>query len=169
MKLSDIRSAAGANKDRKRVGRGARLRPWQDCRSGHQGPEGPYRRQCPPRFQGGQTPIQQQLPYKRGFTNIWRVRYNMVNLEQLGIDGEAGTDVTPESLLELGIMRDTEKPLKVLGDGELGKLRSISPRTKSAKAHDRRSRAAGGSITLIETANRASPLEGPHRSPGARS
>jgi large subunit ribosomal protein L15 len=107
---------------------------------------------------GGQTPIHQQLPYKRGFTNIWTTRYNIVNLEQLtGL--EKGAEVTPQALFDMGLLRDNEKPLKVLGDGELTVAVTINAHKVSEGARQK-IEAAGGTVNIIE-----SPKE-PRRSKG---
>jgi large subunit ribosomal protein L15 len=150
MKLGDIRAPKGANKDRKRVGRGHGSGHVKTAGRGTKGQKARTGGNIPPRFQGGQTPIQQQLPYKRGFTNIWSTRFNLVNLGQLA-DIEAGTTLTPENLLEKGLLRDAEKPLKVLGDGELKVAIHISAHKVSEGARQK-IEAAGGSVTLLEMA-----------------
>src|SRR4051812_33890832 len=158
MKLGDIKAPKGANKDRKRVGRGHGSGHGKTAGRGTKGQKSRTGGNVPPRFQGGQTPIQQQLPYKRGFTNIWSTRYNLVNLGQLaGL--EAGTTLAPDNLLEMGLMRDADKPLKILGDGELKSAIHISAHKVSESARQK-IEAAGGSVTIIETAAE------PHRSKG---
>jgi len=150
MKLGDIRAPKGANKDRKRVGRGHGSGHVKTAGRGTKGQKSRTGGNVPARFQGGQTPIQQQLPYKRGFTNIWSIRFNLVNLGQLaGV--EAGTTLTPENLLEMGLLRDAEKPLKVLGDGELKGAIHISAHKVSEGARQK-IEAAGGTVTLLEMA-----------------
>jgi large subunit ribosomal protein L15 len=151
VRLHDIEVPVGINKDRKRVGRGAGSGHGKTAGRGTKGQKARTGGNVPARFEGGQTPLQQKLPYKRGFTNIWSQRYNIVNLEQLA-SMEKGTDVTPESLLALGILRDKEKPLKVLGDGELGVALNISAHKVSEGARQK-IESAGGTITLIEAAN----------------
>src|SRR5512142_3545568 len=98
MKLHDLRPAEGANKDRKRVGRGisagggktaGRGTKGQNSRTG--GPVRPY-------FEGGQLPLVRRLPHLRGFTNIWRVPYTPVNLERLNDSFAANSEVTPDAL-----------------------------------------------------------------------
>jgi len=158
MKLGDIKAPKGANKDRKRVGRGHGSGHVKTAGRGTKGQKSRTGGNVPARFQGGQTPIQQQLPYKRGFTNIWSIRYNLVNLGQLS-SIEAGTALTPEKLLELGLVRDPGLPLKVLGDGELTGALHISAHKVSAGAREK-IEAAGGSVTIIDA-----PAE-PRRSKG---
>jgi len=150
LRLNDIEVPSGINKDRKRVGRGAGSGHGKTAGRGTKGQKSRTGGNVPPRFEGGQTPLQQILPYKRGFTNIWSQRYNIVNLEQLA-SMEKGTDVTGESLVALGILRDTKKPLKVLGDGELGVALNITAHKVSEGARQK-IESAGGSITLIEDA-----------------
>src|SRR6476620_12546480 len=99
LKLGDLHPAKGAKKDRKRVGRGHGSGHVKTAGKGTKGQKARSGGNVPPRFMGGQTPIHQQLPYKRGFTNIWKTRYNLVNLVQLSnVDTEG--ELTPESLLK---------------------------------------------------------------------
>jgi large subunit ribosomal protein L15 len=149
MKLSDLRAPKGANTDRKRVGRGHGSGHVKTAGKGTKGQKSRTGGNPRPGFQGGQTPIQQQLPYKRGFTNIWRSRYNIVNLTQLNAL-EADSQVTAESLQSGGLLRDNALPLKVLGDGELDRALHITAHKVSAGARQK-IEAAGGSVTLIET------------------
>ena len=158
MKLGDIQAPTGANKERKRVGRGHGSGHVKTAGRGQKGQKARSGSNVPPRFQGGQTPIQQQLPYKRGFTNIWKARFNIVNLEQLSAIG-AGSEVTPDSLLEMGILRDPNLPLKVLGTGSLNGALTVSAHKVSESARQK-IEAAGGTVNIIEA-----PKE-PRRSKG---
>jgi len=148
MKLGEFSAPVGSNKDRKRVGRGAGSGHGKTSGRGQKGQKSRTGGNTRPGFMGGQTPIQQQLPYKRGFVNIWKVRYNIVNLDQLnGLD--ANSEVTPDSLLEIGLLRDAEKPLKILGDGNIDRALRISAHKVSASARQK-IEAAGGSVSVIE-------------------
>ena len=118
MKLHDLRPPEGANKSRKRKGRGisagqgksaGRGTKGQSSRSG--GTKGPY-------FEGGQLPLVRRLPHVRGFTNIFRVEYVPVNLNRLGVF-EAQAEVTPLTLSEAGIIKSPDLPVAILGDGNL--------------------------------------------------
>ena len=150
MQLSDLRPPQGANKDRKRVGRGHGSGYVKTAGKGTKGQKARSGGNLPPRFMGGQTPIHQQLPYKRGFTNIWKTRYNVLNVGQLAdLELEASAELTPDSLLEMGLVRDPGLPLKVLGNGELGKAVRISAHKVSEGARQR-IEAAGGTVTLLE-------------------
>jgi large subunit ribosomal protein L15 len=99
-----------------------------------------------PAFEGGQTPLQRRLP-KRGFTNIYRKEYAIVNLEQLN-RFDNGTEVTPEILHSSGVVKDLKDGIKILGQGELTKSLTVKANgfTKSAVA---KVEAAGGKAEVI--------------------
>lgn len=132
MEQHALRSPRGATHPRKRVGRGdgsgrgtysGRGIKGQQSRSGH-GPS--------PAFEGGQTPLVRRLPRRRGFRNPFRVAYTPVNLRDLA-RFDAGSEVTPESLRERGIVRSLRQPIKVLGTGELEIALTVRvPRISSA-------------------------------------
>src|SRR5947209_7701995 len=127
MELNELRPARGANKDRKRVGRGHGSGHVKTAGKGTKGQKARSGGNVPPRFMGGQTPIHQQLPYKRGFTNIWKTRYNVLNLAQLAVlEVDNSAELTPESLQEMGLLRSAGLPLKILGNGELDRAIRIS-------------------------------------------
>lgn len=148
MKLGDIKAPKGANKERKRVGRGHGSGHVKTAGRGQKGQNSRTGGGAPARFEGGQTPIQQQLPYKRGFTNIWKARFNIVNLEQLSAI-EAGSEITPDSLLAMGVLRDPGLPLKVLGTGGLKSALTINAHKVSESARQK-IEAAGGTVNIIE-------------------
>lgn len=145
--LSDLRPNEGATKKKKRVGRGTG--------SGHgktsgRGTKGQKSRSGPgirPGFEGGQLPIQRRMPYKRGFTNIYKTQWELVNLdrlEELNLTGQ----ITPGMLYQHGVIRGLEFPVKVLGGGELTRPISISAHGFSESAKGR-IEAAGGSVTML--------------------
>jgi len=149
MKLHDLRPNEGAKKDRTRVGRGiaagkgktaGRGTKGQNARSG--GGKGLY-------FEGGQLPLARRLPFKRGFTNIFRIEYQEVNVNDLSERFENGESVTPDSLVEHGLLRDAELPYVVLGRGELDKKLTVHAYrfSKSAAA---KIEAAGGTTEKLE-------------------
>jgi len=150
--LSDLVPNEGSNRKRKRVGRGTG--------SGHgktsgRGTKGQKSRSGPgirPGFEGGQLPIQKRMPYKRGFTNIYKANWEIVNLDTLEEHGLSG-DITPETLYARGVIRGLEFPIKILGSGEISKPVAISVHAVSASAKER-IEAAGGSVTLIERTDR---------------
>ncbi len=141
MKLHDLRPPKGAKKDRKRVARGisagqgktaGRGTKGQNSRSG--GGKGPY-------FEGGQMPLVRRLPYRRGFNNFFRVEYVPVNVDTL--DRIEQTEITPEVLVEVGIIKSTKKPVKILGRGGLERAITVKAHKFSASARSK-IEAAGG-------------------------
>jgi large subunit ribosomal protein L15 len=98
-------------------------------------------------FEGGQTPLIKRLPRRRGFTNIFRVEYAPVNVNQLE-RFEAGTEVTPQLLREVGIIKSLRQPVKVLGDGEITKALTVRAHRFSAVAKGK-IEAAGGSVEEV--------------------
>jgi large subunit ribosomal protein L15 len=139
MKLHELSPAKGSTHAKKRIGRGpgsgtgktaGRGEKGQKSRSGYTRRDG---------FEGGQMPLIRRVP-KRGFTHIFNTEYSVVNLSQLAeLDG----DVTPQMLAERGLVR-SGRPVKVLGDGEIGKALKVTANkfSKSARA---KIEAAGGS------------------------
>ena len=144
MNLSDLTHAEGAVKDRKRVGRGG-SRGKQSGR-GHNGARSRSGFTYRAWFEGGQMPIQRRLP-KRGFTNLNRVEYQVVNvsrLEQLqGVE-----EITPQVLLDNGFVSKKNVPIKILGNGELSKKLSVSANAFTQSAI-RKIEGAGGRITKL--------------------
>lgn len=150
MKLHDLAPNKGAKKNRKRVGRGiaagqgktaGRGQKGQKARSGSGGKL--YR-------QGGNLPFFRRLPFMRGkgFTNINRVEYNEVNLDQLADAFKANAEVNPETLNEARLLRDRRNPIVVLGRGELNAALKVRVHRVS-KAAQEKIEAAGGSVELI--------------------
>jgi large subunit ribosomal protein L15 len=144
MKLHDLRPAEGAKKKRKRVGRGisagqgktaGRGTKGQGARTG--GGKGPY-------FEGGQLPLVRRLPHKRGFTNIWRVKYTAVNLDRLS-GFAAGAEVSPETLAAAGIIKRADEAVAILGRGSLDRPLTVKAHRFSASARAQ-IEAAGGVV-----------------------
>ncbi|HWZ85399.1 MAG TPA: 50S ribosomal protein L15 [Thermoanaerobaculia bacterium] len=140
-----MRPASGATHYRKRVGRGpgsghgktaGRGSKGQRSRSGYRHQRG---------FEGGQMPLHRRVP-KRGFTNIFRVEYDIVNLSDLD-RFEAGAAVNPETLHAARLARKT-RPVKILGDGEIKKALTVSAHKFSASAKAR-IEAAGGRCEVL--------------------
>jgi large subunit ribosomal protein L15 len=148
MKLHELKPRPGAKGTRKRVGRGiaagqgktaGRGTKGEGARSGSGGHL--YR-------QGGNLPFFRRLPFKRGFTNINRVEWSEVNLDQLG-GFEAGQEVTPEHLLGAGLLDNLDHPVVLLGRGKVSQALKLRVHRASASAR-KKVEAAGGSIELIE-------------------
>src|SRR5262245_20505295 len=115
MNLSNIRAPKKASENRKRVGRGMGSGMGKTSTRGHKGQRSRSGSRMMRGFEGVQMPLHRRMP-KRGFTNIYRREYSIVNLEKLSSLGE--TTITPEVLRKAGVVR-TKYPIKVLGDGEL--------------------------------------------------
>lgn len=150
MNLSDIGPAKGSRKKRKRVGRGPGSGHGKTSGKGNKGQksrQGYSRRRD---FEGGQMPLVRRLP-KRGFTNIFRTEYAVVNLDRLNVF-EDGAEVTPETLRSAGIIKKQLDGVKVLGRGELEKKLTIRAHKFSAEAQ-RKIQAAGGKAELVEKAS----------------
>ena len=148
--LSKLKKPAGSTKRKTRVGRGqasglgktaGRGGKGQKARTGNMHFEG---------FEGGQTPLQRRIP-KRGFTNIHRVEYSVVNLDQLADKFQAGSTVDVAKLIEAGLVRDAKAPVKILGDGELTGALTVHAHKFSASAKSK-IEAAGGKAEPIATA-----------------
>jgi large subunit ribosomal protein L15 len=138
MKLHELSPAKGSKHSRKRVGRGPGSGLGKTSGRGEKGQKSRTGYSRRPGFEGGQMPLLRRVP-KRGFTNIWKVEYTIVNLSQLA---ELEGDVTPEVLVERGLVRAGRK-IKVLGDGEIGKpLRVVAD--KFSKSAREKIEAAGG-------------------------
>ncbi len=150
MKLHELRPAPGSKKKRKRIGRGTgsgtgktsgRGMKGQGARSG--GGKGPY-------FEGGQLPLVRRLPFKRGFTNINRIAYKPVNLGRLqeNFGGDNDQEVTPETLVEAGIIKRSDKAIAILGGGELTSPLTIKAHRFSKSAKEK-IEAAGGTLEVL--------------------
>jgi large subunit ribosomal protein L15 len=146
MKLHDLKPDPGSKRKRKRVGRGIAAGKGKTAGRGHKGQgarsgggKGPY-------FEGGQLPLVRRLPFKRGFTNIFAIHYQEVNVDMLEERFEDGAVVNGASLVAAGLVRKAEEPIKVLGRGDLGKKLDVHANkfTKSAAAKIEQ---AGGSAT----------------------
>ena len=146
MKLSDLTPAPGARKKRKRVGRGDGSGHGKTSTRGHKGQGARSGGGTRPGFEGGQMPLQRRLP-KRGFHNPFRIAMAVVNLDQLEIF-PAGSEVTPETLAEHGMVRGKNRRVKVLADGSLSKALNIKAHGFSAKAKEK-IEASGGKVELI--------------------
>ncbi|WP_371830544.1 50S ribosomal protein L15 [Candidatus Entotheonella palauensis] len=121
--LSTLRPAPGSRKPIKRVGRGPGSGHGKTSSRGQKGLKSRSGASMIPGFEGGQMPLQRRLP-KRGFKNIFKVHYQVVNVADLE-DFEAGTVVTPEVLKTQGKIKSLRRPVKILGNGELSKSLTI--------------------------------------------
>ncbi len=149
MKLHDLQPAPGSVKRKKRIGRGmasghgktsGRGIKGQNARSG--GGKGPY-------FEGGQLPLVRRLPFRRGFTNIHRIEYSPVNVERLQEKfGTGSQEVTPDTLVEAGIIKPSDKAVAILGRGEITAALTVKAHRFSKSAQEK-IEAAGGSVEVL--------------------
>lgn len=133
MKLNELKPNEGARHERRRVCRGGKL--GKTGGRGHNGQGSRSGGTKYPGFEGGQTPWYRRLPKYRGFKNPFRTEYQEVSLSDLEIFDDKAT-VSPESLLEKGLIKNVRSPIKVLGNGELKKSLTVNLHafTGSAKA-----------------------------------
>jgi large subunit ribosomal protein L15 len=146
MELHDLSPKAGARKGRKRVGRGPGSGHGKTAGRGHKGAGSRSGHTTRRGFEGGQMPLVRRVP-KRGFTNLFRVEFTIVNIGQLD-HFPAGSEVTPELLLAEGVVSKLLDGLKVLGDGSLTKRLTVRAHKFSRKAQAA-IEAAGGRCEVI--------------------
>jgi large subunit ribosomal protein L15 len=146
MKLHELKPPVGAKKAPKRVGRGTGSGLGRNAGKGEKGQKSRSGGGVRPGFEGGQMPLYRRLP-KRGFTNIFAKEYAEINVERLNIF-EDGTEVTPELLLQKGIVKKAKDGVKVLGNGELQKNITVKA-AKFTKAATEKIEAAGGKVEVI--------------------
>jgi large subunit ribosomal protein L15 len=139
MNLSNIRAPKKASEHRKRVGRGMGSGMGKTSTRGHKGQRSRSGSRMLRGFEGGQMPLHRRMP-KRGFSNIFRKEYNIVNLEKLAALGE--TIITPEVLRKAGVIK-SKYPLKVLGDGELSAALTVRAHKFTKSAQEKITRAGG--------------------------
>ena len=144
LKVHHLRPAPGSRTAKTRVGRGGGSK-GKTAGRGTKGSKA--RNQIPERFEGGQMPLHMRLPKLRGFTNPFRVEYQVVNLDRLAALYPQGGDVTVEDLVAKGAVRDG-RPVKVLGTGALDVKVNVRAHRFSGSAKEK-IEAAGGSTTTL--------------------
>jgi len=146
LKLNELKPAPGARSKSTRVGRGIGSGLGKTSGRGHKGQKarsgGGVRRG----YEGGQMPLTRRIP-KRGFTNVFKIEYAIVNLEALS-SFAGGTVITPELMLESGMVRNFNKPIKVLGRGELQQAVTVQADAFSKSAVEK-IEAAGGKAEVV--------------------
>lgn len=147
MELHELRPPKGAHKKRKRLARGTAGRGGKTAGRGTKGQNSRSGGGVPPYFEGGQLPLVRRLPQKRGFTNIFKVKYSIVNVDRLADFGE-GSEVGPEKLVEAGIIKSVKDPVKILGRGELKHALTVAAHKFSASAKEK-IEAAGGTVVEL--------------------
>ncbi|MBO1005200.1 50S ribosomal protein L15 [Pseudogracilibacillus auburnensis] len=146
MKLHELKSNEGSRKNRKRVGRGMASGHGKTSGKGHKGQNARSGGGVRLGFEGGQTPLFQRLP-KRGFTNINKKEYAIVNLDTLNRFDE-NTEVTPELLLETGVVSKVKSGVKILANGAIDKKLNVKAHKFSTAAKEA-IEAAGGKTEVI--------------------
>lgn len=148
MKLHDLKPAPNSKKRRTRAGRGisagkgktaGRGTKGQGARSG--GGKGPY-------FEGGQLPLVRRLPFKRGFTNIFRIEYQEVNVDFINVRFEDGETVNPQTMQERGLIREATEPVVIMGRGELEKKLTVHAH-RFTKSAEKKITDAGGTVEKL--------------------
>ena len=145
MKLHELRPARGAKKRRMRKARGIAAGKGKTAGRGMNGQNSRAGGGVRPFFEGGQLPLVRRLPHKRGFRNRNRVDYVAINLAQLA---EFETEVSPQSLVQVGLIKKDTVPVAVLGDGELDRALTVRAHRFSASARQK-IEAAGGVAEVI--------------------
>jgi large subunit ribosomal protein L15 len=141
MKLHELKPAEGSRSTRNRVGRGTGSGNGKTAGRGHKGQNSRSGGGVRPGFEGGQNPLFRRLP-KRGFTNINRKEFAIVNLDTLN-RFEEGTEVTPALLIETGVVSNERSGIKILGNGTLDKKLTVKAHKFSASAKEAIENAGG--------------------------
>jgi large subunit ribosomal protein L15 len=188
MKLHDLRPADGSRKERTRVGRGIAAGKGKTAGRGTKGQKARAGGSIPPWFEGGQTPLHVRIPKLRGFRNRFKIEYEVVNVGAIGAAVERGafvvespkpkgkgkTDagaqitINQDVLRAVGLVRSLDKPLKILGAGELGAPLFVVADAFTASARSK-IEAAGGTVTVLEIPTRPMKAIGVERAAVAES
>ena len=142
MSLNKLKPAQGSKQKKKRVGRGPGSGLGKTSGRGHKGAQSRSGYAFKRGFEGGQMPLHRRVP-KRGFTNIFRTEYDVVNLDQLEARFDAGATVTPDALREAGLVRDRRSKIKVLARGEVTKALTVQAHKFSGAAAEKLAGAGG--------------------------
>jgi large subunit ribosomal protein L15 len=180
MKLHDLRPADGSRTERTRVGRGIAAGKGKTAGRGTKGQKARAGGSIPPWFEGGQTPLHVRIPKLRGFKNRFKLQYEVVNVGDIGAAAERGAfeaeapgasakgkgtsgaaqiTINQDILRAVGLVRTLNKPLKVLGSGEVGLPLFVVADAFTASARAK-IEAAGGSVNLLEVPTRSVPALG---------
>ena len=146
MRLGELAPPAGAKKNTKRLGRGSGSGQGMTAGRGTKGQKSRSGGGTPPWFEGGQMPLQRRIP-KRGFTNIFKKEFSIVNLEDLG-KFPAGSEIGPLDFIGVGLIRKVRYGVKLLANGEISQPVTVRVHKASASAV-KRIEAAGGKVELI--------------------
>ena len=145
MNLSNLRAPRKANQNKKRVGRGMGSGMGKTSTRGHKGQGSRSGSRLMRGFEGGQMPLQRRLP-KRGFTNIFKTEYQVVNVERLAEIEEK--EITPDVLRKAGVVSSKKTRVKVLGQGDLAKAVTVHAHKFSKSAQEKIEK-AGGKVQVL--------------------
>ena len=154
MRQDTLSPAPGSKRGRKRVGRGDGSGHGTYSGRGSKGQKSRSGNKMRPGFEGGQLPLIKRLPEKRGFTNIYKTEYTVVNVDKLSIF-EPGTEVTPERLFSARVVKSLRHPIKILGEGNISHPIVVKANKFSAAAKAK-IEAAGGKVEEVGYAAKAS-------------
>jgi large subunit ribosomal protein L15 len=147
MEQHNLTPPVGAKKKRKRIGRGDGSGHGTYSGRGLKGQKSRAGGGVRIGFEGGQLPLIKRLPSVRGFTNIFKTEYSVVNIKKL-VAFDANTEVTPEVLLDAGIIKSLKHPVKILGDGEIDRPLTVKAHKFTTVAGNK-IEAAGGKVEVI--------------------
>lgn len=148
MNLHELCPAEGSRKKKKRLGQGLGSGKGKTAGKGHKGQKARAGVSIKANFEGGQMPLARRIP-KRGFSNFrFAIRYEIVNVADLEERFDAGSEVTAERLFALRLISGADKPVKILGVGELSKNLTVHANAYSASAANK-IEAAGGKAEVI--------------------
>ena len=145
--LNAIKPASGSKTTSKRLGRGSGSGTGKTAGRGHKGAGSRVGVPHKPYFEGGQTSLIRRIP-KRGFTNIFKHDYQIVNIRDIEKFGSEGKDIGSEVLFENGLIRSKDAPIKILGDGELTKSLIVKAHAFSKSAREKIENAKGKAEVL---------------------
>lgn len=147
LKLNELKAPRGATKKRKRIGRGPGSGHGKTSTKGHKGAKARSGYSDKVGFEGGQMPLQRRIP-KRGFTNIFKKEFQIVNLISLEKCGSAEV-INPLILKNCGLIKDPQGPVKILGEGELKSAVTVQAQAFSKSAQEKITK-AGGKFEVIK-------------------
>ena len=147
MRQDKLSPAPGSKKGRKRVGRGDGSGHGTYSGRGCKGQKSRSGYRMRPGFEGGQLPLIKRLPQKRGFVNIFRIEYNVVNLGRLNMF-ESGSEVDPEKLVTAGVVKSLRRPIKILAEGDINHPLSVKAH-KFSTAAKAKIEAVGGTVEEV--------------------
>ena len=154
MRQDELSPASGSKKSRKRVGRGDGSGYGTYSGRGCKGQKSRSGFKMRPGFEGGQLPLIKRLPRKRGFANIFRTEYSVININKLNMF-EAGSEVTPEKLVAAGLVKSLRHPVKILAEGDINHPLLVKAHKFSTAARAK-IEAAGGRVEEVVHASEAS-------------